>query len=85
LLRNQQQGFGAIVYPNPSSLGFTMQFIGNETASVKVYTATGILIASYNNIPPHQVLHIGSNWNRGFYFAVIKQGKTTTVEKMIRQ
>jgi N-acetylneuraminic acid mutarotase len=85
LLRNQQQGFGAIVYPNPSSLGFTMQLIGNETASVKVYTATGILIASYNNIPPHQVLHIGSNWNRGFYFAVIKQGKTTTVEKMIRQ
>ena len=85
LQRNQQQQAGAIVYPNPSNQNFTMKLIGNETAEVKVFSSTGILIAKYSNLPPHLALQMGSNWSKGLYFAVIKQGKTTTVKKMIKR
>ena len=85
LQRNQQQQTGAIVYPNPSNQNFTIQLIGNETAYIKVYSSTGILITKYDNLPPHMALQLGTNWGKGLYFAVIKQGTTTTIKKMIKQ
>jgi N-acetylneuraminic acid mutarotase len=75
----------ALINPNPTIKSFRLQYRGQESATISVYTSGGILLETFQNINPNQVIDFGANWKIGLYYALIKTSKNAVVKKMVKQ
>jgi hypothetical protein len=75
----------ALINPNPTIKSFRLQYRGQESATISVYTAGGILVETFQNINPNQVIDFGADWKIGIYYALIKTSKNAVVKKMVKQ
>jgi hypothetical protein len=80
--------FGAIAYPNPSHKQFTIQISSNNKKDVIrmiVSDVSGRIVERSNNLPPGQLIRLGSNYRAGIYIVEIIQGNYSKHLKLIKQ
>ena len=80
------QELSATVRPNPSTQNFNLYISGNnQPADVKIFNAVGQLIETRSNLRPGYPLNLGNNYRSGLFYAVITQGNSKVILKLIKQ
>jgi hypothetical protein len=80
--------FSAIAYPNPSYKQFTIQIKTDNKKDVIrmiVSDVSGRIIERSNDLPPGQLIRLGSNYRAGIYIVEIIQGNNSKHLKLIKQ
>ena len=76
----------AKVSPNPSRDIFTMNIQGSSNAklSVTVTDLAGKVLQTFSNVNANQSLQFGSSYRAGTYLAVVRDGKSKKVYKLVK-
>ena len=76
----------AKVIPNPTVSYFTIELKSNsmEKLSITVVDVAGRKIDQKINVQPNSTLQLGSNYEKGIYFAEVIQGKEKVMLKLIK-
>jgi hypothetical protein len=75
----------AFVHPNPSNGSFRFQYKGSQNANISIYSTSGVLLEVYQNVSPEQVLDLGSSWNSGIYYVLVKTIQASVVKRLVKQ
>lgn len=77
---------GIVVYPNPSSHGFTISIVpaGKENAQVKVYDAVGRVMEQFQ-VMTSNTYYFGQRYKPGVYVVEVQTGNQRKAIKVIRQ
>jgi hypothetical protein len=80
------QGVHLLVYPNPSTQTFTLQFSSKEISSVdlRVLDAQGRVVEQ-RRVTSGATINLGENYRPGLYVAEVRQGNKTISVKLIKQ
>jgi hypothetical protein len=73
------------VHPNPSNGNFRFQYKGSQNANISIYSTSGVLLEVYQNVSPEQVLDLGSSWNSGIYYVLVKTTQASVVKRLVKQ
>jgi len=83
-----KRGSMASVYPNPATDKFNVYFslVGDEPASVELYSQEGKLLYSKTNIQSNGMVSIpASGYNTGVYVVKLKQGSVLKTFQVLKQ
>lgn len=75
-----------IVYPNPSTSGFTMvvESESQDPASVRLFDLTGRIVYENDGIRPEYPLLVDPGLNKGLYLLHVSQGKHSQKVKIVK-
>jgi hypothetical protein len=82
-----EQSLGLTVYPNPSSMYFTLKIESPKTkekVSLRILDLNGRPVEQRNNLNPGQVIVIGNNYKAGIYFVELLQGTERKMLKLVK-
>jgi hypothetical protein len=82
-----EQSLGLTVYPNPSSIYFTLKIESPKTkekVSLRILDLNGRPVEQRNNLNPGQVIVIGNNYKAGIYFVELLQGTERKMLKLVK-
>ncbi len=72
------------IYPNPTSSDINFTISGGKTIStVKLFDATGRLVANVANVNATDYKLLNKNFNAGLYFAVIELSNKSVITKKV--
>ena len=81
-----QKGFSVTVLNNPTRNAFSLNVKSTESNvySIRVMDLSGRIIEFRNNVQVSKNLRLGSNYNKGMYFAEIRQGRHVKTIKLVK-
>ncbi|MFI5204644.1 MAG: S8 family serine peptidase, partial [Flavobacteriales bacterium] len=72
-----------VIYPNPASGNFTISSSGNDNYSYEVFNSLGEIIRT-GSFKQTTILE-AANWQAGFYFISVSDGKNSWNQKLVKQ